>query len=262
MSHQATPAVSNPANAPSARFFAGLGISANMRVLDVGCGNGDLSRFVAALAGPGGEIVAIDRNEEALESARVADANPHAAPIDYRSADLAGELPQLGLFDAIVGRRVLMYLPDAAEALGRLAMLAKPGAVIAFQEHARTRLPAGLDELPLHRQVYDWTWSTVKAEGGDVGLGLRLVELMEGANLTINEARSEAVLLQPGEPSFLPTLARSMLPRIVERKVATPDEVGLDTLADRMEAERRAIGGTIVWDLAFLVSAFAPPVNS
>lgn len=258
MPHTSTLAPANPANAPSARFFANIGIVAGMRVLDVGCGNGDLSRLVARLAGPGGEVVAIDRSEEALAMARSVVSSLEEAPIRYSAADLAAELPDLGRFDAIVGRRVLMYLPDAATVLARLAALTKPGAIMAFQEHARAGLPAGLGELELHRRFYDWVWDTVAAEGGDVGLGLRLVDLMSAAGLSIDVARSEAILLLPGEPSFLPTLARVMLPRLIERRVASAEEIESDTLVQRIEDERRVIGGTIVWDLAFLVSARAP----
>ncbi|GGE75404.1 class I SAM-dependent methyltransferase [Sphingomonas prati] len=253
MSHQQPPA--NPANTPSQRFFAGIGITPGMRVLDVGCGNGDLSRFVAALAGPAGEVVAIDRGADSLAMARVADARPNSAPIDYRQVDLAEALPELGKFDAIVGRRVLMYLPDAAATIDRLRSIAKPGAIIAFQEHARAGLPTGLSELPLHRQLYDWTWSTVTAEGGEVTLALRLMDLLKTAGCAIEDARCEAILLQSGDPSFLPTLARAMLPRMIERGVTTAAELDPDTLADRIDQERRTVGGTIVWDLAFLVAA-------
>lgn len=255
MSHSAAQAASNPANSPSARFFGGVGITTSMRVLDVGCGNGDLSRFVATLAGPDGEVVGIDRSEAALAMARETSADPHAAPIHYCQADLAGPLPDLGQFDAIVGRRVLMYLPDAGATLARLATLAKPGAIIAFQEHGRANLPVGLGKLPLHRQLYNWMWSTIVAEGGDADLALRLVDLMQAAGFTIENARSEGVLLQAGEPSFLPTLARIMLPRVVECGVASAEEIGVDTLAERIEQELGAVGGTIVWDLAFLMTA-------
>lgn len=255
MLHSSDASPPNPANAPSARFFGGLGIEPGMRVLDVGCGNGDLSRWLAGLAGSGGEVVGIDRSDAALAAARGVEALPGTAPIRYRTADLAGELPDLGRFDAIVGRRVLMYLPDAGATLDRLLRLAGPGAVIAFQEHARADLPSGLGALPLHRQLYRWMWDTVAAEGGDVTLALRLVDLLRARGLAIETARSEVILFQPGEPSFLPTLARAMLPRLIERGVASEAEVDPDTLAARIDDERRAVGGTIVWDLAFLVSA-------
>jgi len=247
----------NPANWPSARFFGGLGIAENMRVLDVGCGNGDLSRLVARLAGHGGEVVAVDRSEEALALARATDSNSGSAPIHYCRAELSDDLRDLGKFDVIVGRRVLMYLPDAASTLVKLAKLAKPGAIVAFQEHARADLPPGLAKLALHRQLYDWVWETVAAEGGDVGLGSRLSDLMHAAGLTIEEARSEEIVIPSGEPSFLPTLARAMLPRFVACGVASLDEIGIETFADRIEEERSAADGAIVWDLASLVSGRA-----
>lgn len=245
----------NPANAPSARFFGGIGITSGMRVLDVGCGSGDLSRLIAQLAGPGGEVVGIDRSEEALAVGRNMEASASAAPIRYHQADLSARLPdELGHFDAVVGRRVLMYLPDPAEALNALAKVACPGAILAFQEHARAGLPAGLGVLPLHRQLYQWMWNTVAAEGGDVALALKLVDLFEASGVSVEQARSEAILFLPGEPSFLPALSRVMLPRLVERGVARAEDVDLDTLPQRIEDERRTVGGTIVWDLAFLVS--------
>lgn len=253
MSHlQSAPA--NPANAPSAGFFGAVGIAPGMRVLDVGCGNGDLGRTVAALAGTGGEVVGIDRSEGALAAAREVPPQSGYAPIRYVSADLGGTLPDLGRFDAIVGRRVLMYLPDAAATFDQLAHAAAPGAVFAFQEHARADLPSGVAELPVHRRCYALAWDTVAAEGGDVTLGYRLPELMQGVGITIEQARSEGVVIHPWQDSFLPTLLRMMMPRMIERGVARAGEVDLDALGVQLDGERRAVTGTIVWDLAFLVA--------
>jgi hypothetical protein len=107
----------------------------------------------------------------------------------------------------------------------------------------------------LHRQLYNWNWSTVAAEGGDVGLALRLAELMEQLGLFVEQARAEAILLHSTQPSFVPTLTQAMLPRIVERGIASVEQINPDTLAQRVEDEHRASGGMIVWDLAFLVAA-------
>ena len=43
--------------------------------------------------------------------------------------------------------------------------------------------------------------------------------------------------------------------------VASADEMDLVTLADRLEREHQEVGGTIVWDLAFLVSARVAPAQ-
>lgn len=223
-------------------------------MLDVGCGNGDLSRVVARLAGPDGEVVGIDRSDEALASARAVPVDPALAPIGYQTADLSGALPDLGQFDAIVGRRVLMYLPDAAATLSRLARFARPGTILAFQEHARADLPTGAGALPVHRQCYRMMWDTIAAEGGDVALGYRLATLVRAAGFAIDHARSEGVLLQPWEESFLPTLTRAMLPRMIAQGLAREGEIDLETLAHRIDEERRAADGTIFWDVAFLVA--------
>jgi hypothetical protein len=92
------------------------------------------------------------------------------------------------------------------------------------------------------------------AEGGDVTLAFKLVDLLQDQGFAIEQARSEAILFTPGMPSFLPTLSRMMLPRVIEKGVASAEEVDIETLATRVEDERRTIGGVIAWDLAFLVS--------
>jgi len=80
---------------------------------------------MAGIAGLGGEVIAIDRSEQALAAARAMEVLPGAVPIHYLAADLSGDLPDLDLLAAIVGRRVLMYLPDAAKTLVQLTRLAK-----------------------------------------------------------------------------------------------------------------------------------------
>src|SRR5207249_1492185 len=51
-------------------LFEQAGISKGMRVLDVGCGSGDVALLAAEMVGSSGEVVAVDRSPAALEWSR------------------------------------------------------------------------------------------------------------------------------------------------------------------------------------------------
>lgn len=48
------------------RLLARAGIEPGMRVLDVGCGPGDVSFLLSELVGAGGSVVGVERDEQAL----------------------------------------------------------------------------------------------------------------------------------------------------------------------------------------------------
>jgi ubiquinone/menaquinone biosynthesis C-methylase UbiE len=52
------------------RLFRDAGIASGMRVLDVGCGMGDVTMLAAQLVGPTGRVVSIDRDQASIETAR------------------------------------------------------------------------------------------------------------------------------------------------------------------------------------------------
>ena len=52
----------------SGRLFKAAGMSTGMRVLDLGCGPGDVSMLAADLVGPSGSVIGIDRSLEAFQS--------------------------------------------------------------------------------------------------------------------------------------------------------------------------------------------------
>src|SRR5215471_21247840 len=52
------------------RFLRDAGITAGMRVLDIGCGMGDVTILVAHLVGPAGRVVSIDLDQPSIETAR------------------------------------------------------------------------------------------------------------------------------------------------------------------------------------------------
>ncbi|GIF22071.1 SAM-dependent methyltransferase [Actinoplanes tereljensis] len=91
------------------------------RVLDAGCGTGNLTR--ALRAREPGEIVAVDMSPVMLERARRK--NPGAT---HLRVDLDGDLAELpGTFDAIVCGNVLYSLADPARSMALLISRLNPG---------------------------------------------------------------------------------------------------------------------------------------
>ena len=83
------------------RLFLDAGIGPGMRVLDVGCGVGDVSLLAASLVGPGGAVVGVHSNARSLELARERTAAAGHRQVAFRQSDLR-ELPVEEPFDAVV----------------------------------------------------------------------------------------------------------------------------------------------------------------
>jgi SAM-dependent methyltransferase len=92
------------------------------RVLEVGCGRGELARAVAARRY---EVVAIDPEA------------PEGAP--FRAVTLE-EFDDPGPFDAVVASRSLHHVPDLGGALDKIVALLRPRGVLVLNEHAWDRM--------------------------------------------------------------------------------------------------------------------------
>jgi ubiquinone/menaquinone biosynthesis C-methylase UbiE len=70
-------------------FFRTAGIAPGMRVLDLGCGMGDVSLLAARLVGPTGSVIGIDRDEVIVRKARERVCREgHCANIEVISSDI------------------------------------------------------------------------------------------------------------------------------------------------------------------------------
>lgn len=228
------------------QLLRNAGLAAGMRVLDAGCGVGDVSLIAADLVSPGGEVVAVDRDPAVLERARARCAELGVSGISFVQADL-DDLPDLGTFDAVVGRLVLMYARDPVAMLRDLVRRVRPSGIVAFQEIDLTT-PISLPELPLYRQMFQWMVTAFQAAGADPQMGLKLFAAFRAAGLPAPEL--ETTRLLGGGPDFYAyaqgtRVLRSLLPLIVARGIATADEIDIETLEERVRAQVVAGGGVI-----------------
>lgn len=233
---------------PMRALLADAGVGPGMRVLDLGCGPGAVTRLIAELVGPDGEVLGVDRSAGALELARTASREAGLMQCHYREHDLMQPLADAGTFDAVVGRRVLMYLPDPQVALGWAVPLLRVGGRAVFWEMDHRITPASAKPLPLHDQVAGWIKRTVEAEGGNLGIGLEMPGRLEQVGLTVQDVRVLGDV--EGHPDSMATIVRFILPRIVERLEVSEAEIELDTLHERLEDERRQVGVTYLRNLS------------
>src|SRR5262249_32340108 len=129
-------------------FFRDAGIGSGMRVLDIGCGMGDVSMLAAQLVGRSGTVVSIDLDQSAIETAQQRAAAGGFANATFRRADLA-TFTDAEPFDAIVGRLVLEFVPNPIEVICRLSGLLRPGGILALQEPSWRIWLAHSAHLPL-----------------------------------------------------------------------------------------------------------------
>src|SRR6476659_5452492 len=98
------------------RFLQAAGIGPGMKVLEIGSGAGDMALLLADLVGPRGRVVGVEADEVIVETAR---ARVDAAGWDNVTFAVGAlrKIPLPADFDALVGRSVLMSLPEPAAAL-------------------------------------------------------------------------------------------------------------------------------------------------
>ncbi len=112
------------------------GVAQGMRVLDVGCGAGDVAFVAADLVGPTGEVIGFDRADTALSTAGARARAKGLTNVRFVQCDIehAESLVADGLFDAAVSRAVLVHLAKPLDALRKMLSLVRPGGVVGFQE--------------------------------------------------------------------------------------------------------------------------------
>jgi ubiquinone/menaquinone biosynthesis C-methylase UbiE len=240
-----------------ASAFRAAGLAPGMRVLDLGCGVGDVAMLAADLVGPTGSVVGIDR-----DAASVAWANKRVAETGYQNIRFQvaefHEFIDSQPFDALVGRFILLYLPDPAAVLRHLSQQLRPGAVIAFMEPDFTVESRVFPELPQFKNGGLWISEVLRRSGARLDMGMRLYATYRDAGF-VNTATEVSHLSGCGmnremAEYFADTL-RSVLPKIIEYGIATHEEVQIDTLADRVEAAAREADPQ--WVASRYISAWA-----
>lgn len=211
-------------------LFARAGIRPGMRVLDFGCGAGDVALLAAEMVGPTGEVVGFDRSAEAvgLTAARVAQKGLKNVRVVVGDEGEVAALADGRPFDAVVGRLVLVHVRDVPAVVLHLARYMRPGGVMAFHE---IDLEAGhwsSRPNPLLAQLWRWVDGMASRELFAVGMCRRLHEAFDRVEVAERMVVREGRFVKGDDTAALAWVAGFM------RSIAQPvQQLGLADASDR-----------------------------
>jgi len=228
------------------RFLVAAGLTAGMHVLDLGSGAGDVTFLAADIVGDAGRVVGVDRSAAAIGTANAAAVARGITNVTFVRSDL-DVLEMSRPVDAIIGRYVLQWLPDAAETLRSLARLLRPGGIAVFHE-VDWGGAASHPVAPLWDATCRWVEETIRRSGAETR-GTNLYGTFVRAGLGGPTMRLEAVLGggRDAEPiDLVAGLALTVADAAAALGVASIEEGDLETLDARLRAEAAATGSVLI----------------
>lgn len=119
------------ANDARVPLIAAIVAAAPSRILEVGCGWGELAAWIAG--DTGAEVIATDLSPRMVELAR-------SAGVDAQIADVQALPFGDESFDAVVAAWMLYHVPDLTRGLGEIARVLRPGGVLFAATNSRYHL--------------------------------------------------------------------------------------------------------------------------
>jgi SAM-dependent methyltransferase len=230
------------------RIFLEAGVGADMRVLDIGSGAGDVAFLAAEIVGASGEVIGTDKSAAAIASATRSADERGLSNVSFREGDPA-ELVFDGPFDAVVGRYVLLFQADASVMVRKLATHVRPGGLMVFHEPDWASARA-IPAAPIYDRCCAWIQEVFRLGGTDTNMAGRLFTIIVQAGLATPTMRMETFIAGGAAVvEFLQAVAditASLAPAMESHGVATNAEIGLVTLAERLKQEAAENGGVIV----------------
>lgn len=234
-------------------FFIEIGISKGMTVLDVGCGKGITTELIAELVGTEGKVIGIDANPNVLNAALANAQLKKLKNIEYISSDLLNLNLLESKFDAIVGRRILKYLPDPKSVIGNLSKYLKPNGIMGFQEHDSTSM-INKGKMPLHAKVNNWFWKLVETNGGNIRIGNDLWDVFNHKSISIRNIKPEAIIQTPENDVSLIPILRALSGLLIAKGIVNENELNSE-LIERLELEKKESNSIFIRELIFFVNA-------
>ena len=241
------------------RLLRDAGLAVGMRVLDVGCGAGDVAMIASRIVGPSGAVVGMDQDAASIAGAAH---RARRAGLDIRFLEARVEdRPDFGQFDLAVGRLVLFHSADPVAFVRDVASHVRPGGTVAFHEAFPDPCLQHFSSSPLWNRVWTEGNKAVRAAMPNHDVALRLTETFCEAGLEPPRIFCDVVVDGgPASPFYEwgALTSASVLPYLEKRGIATAAEWDIPTLEKRLRDEAVARNSQLLFMPSFCAHARAP----
>src|SRR5712692_348620 len=165
-----------------------LGLKPGMRIVDVGCGTGDFTRYLAGLINGKSTVIGVDSRVASLRSAEKLTKNDGmSSRVSFRKGD-AYKIPVAdGWADLTCCRTLLMHLTEPLKAVREMSRVTRSGGMVAALEGGSLNsafIPGEekLTKIAL-RLGEAWADGVRKLEGKYISIGERLPTIFHEAGL-------------------------------------------------------------------------------
>jgi len=229
------------------RLLRSAGIDAGMRVLDLGCGAGDVSMLTAELVGPAGFVVGIDRSQEVLNVARKRAEEAGLRQISFVRASVehfSVDEP----FDLVIGRYILVHQPDPVALLRTAARLVRPGGALAFHEVRMGSNTESFPYVPLWNLTTNLVRIALKSSVPNYDGADRVAEHFSEAGLPYPKLFCEELVGGSAESPLYGALAellQAVQPQLERMKITKAETIVTEGLESRLRDAVVAARGQI-----------------
>lgn len=201
------------------------GLKPGMAVVDMGCGSGNISCWLAQQVGEQGSVTGVDVSPAQIEQAGLQAQGLGLKNTTFRTADIYHPGLPAGQFDLVYCRLVLMHLTHPLDALQQLQRLLKPGGRLVCEEMDLNSLTS-VPPCSAVDRIRDLNLAISDRRGQHFRLGTSLFQLF----LQLGFAQPEVSFNQPvalrGEKKRLVEISFSQFaPLLVAEELATQTEI-------------------------------------
>ena len=171
------------------RYIDALGVvRPGARTLEVGCGNGSISVWLAERVSPGGTAVAVDLDLSLIDV--------RMPNLELRKADIVAGPVERGTFDLVTARAVLHHVANAEAAMANMIASLKPGGALLLIEP--DFLPVSIAEPPEVRAFWDGWLAWSRERGINYQIGQTLAPRLASLGLISISGTAETAIYNGG----------------------------------------------------------------